>query len=35
MQDVLLRQQTPDPGALGLNASSTRLQMITEFICAK
>lgn len=30
-QDVVLRQQPPDPGSLGLNPASTRLQMTTEF----
>jgi len=30
-QDVILREQPPDPGALGLNPQTTRLQMLTEF----
>ena len=31
-QDVVLRQQPPDPVSLGLNLASTRLQVLTEFI---
>jgi hypothetical protein len=31
-QDVVLREQPPDPGALGLIPARTRLQMITEFV---
>lgn len=31
-QDLVLRQQPPDPSALGLNPASTRLQMLTEFV---
>ena len=30
-QDVVLRQQPPTPGSLGLNAATTRLQVLTEF----
>ena len=30
-QDVILREQPPDPVALGLNPQTTRLQMLTEF----
>jgi hypothetical protein len=31
-QDVILREQPPDPASTGLNSVSTRLQMLTEFI---
>jgi Glucodextranase, domain B len=30
-QDIVLRQQLPDPASLNLNAAKLRLQMITEF----
>jgi hypothetical protein len=30
-QDVILREQPPDPGSLGLNPPTTRLQVLTEF----
>jgi hypothetical protein len=30
-QDVVLREQPPDPAPLGLNPAKTRLQVITEF----
>lgn len=30
-QDVILRQRPPDPKSLGLNASTTRLELLTEF----
>ncbi len=30
-QDVILRQQPPDPTSLGLNPQTTRLQVLTEF----
>ena len=30
-QDVILRQQPPDPSSLGLNPQTTRLQVLTEF----
>ena len=33
-QDVVLRQQPPDPLSMGLNPPTTRLQMLTEFITA-
>ena len=33
-QDVILRQQPPDPVALGLNPQTTRLQVLTEFLSA-
>jgi hypothetical protein len=31
-QDVILRQQPPDPASLGLNPQTTRLQVLTEFL---
>ncbi len=30
-QDIILRQQPPDPVSLGLNPKTTRLQVLTEF----
>ena len=30
-QDIVLREQPPTPESLGLNAATTRLQMLTEF----
>jgi hypothetical protein len=33
-QDVVLRQQPPDPASLGLNSAQTRLQVLTEFVTA-
>jgi hypothetical protein len=30
-QDVILREQPPDPGSLNLNGQSTRIQVLTEF----
>jgi hypothetical protein len=30
-QDVILREQPPDPASLGLNPQNTRLQVLTEF----
>jgi hypothetical protein len=31
-QDIILREQPPDPAAYGLNAETTRLQVLTEFV---
>jgi hypothetical protein len=31
-QDVILRQQPPDPAALGLNPKNTEIEVLTEFI---
>ena len=33
-QDIVVRQQPPEPAPLGLNSASTRLQMLTEFIAS-
>jgi hypothetical protein len=33
-QDVVLRQQPPDPVSLGLDSASTRLQILTKFVSA-
>jgi hypothetical protein len=33
-QDVVLREQPPDPSTLGLNSAQTRLQVLTEFVSA-
>jgi len=33
-QDVVLREQPPDPSSLGLNSAETRLQVLTEFVAA-
>lgn len=30
-QDIILREQPPDPASLGLNSQTTRLQVLTEF----
>ncbi len=30
-QDIILREQPPDPASLGLNPKTTRLQVLTEF----